>query len=160
MTPVPSSHIYAHCIACYINSVCVGHRRTCWWCVSVRMVDSLLIVNPVGVIIYPPRWRENKKSKKRKKKKKKRKISDLSEKRGPLLNGSSRSETTRRLQTTLHCRPTQFRVLFVRSFSLLFFFSRSTRAHAGQTERHNRGTNRPISLDFVIQPLSLSLYLV
>jgi hypothetical protein len=39
----------------------------------------------------------------------------------------------------------------------LFFFSRSTRAHAGQTGRHNRGTNRPISLDFVIQPLSLSL---
>ena len=56
VTPVPSSHIYAHCIACYIDSVCVGHRRTCcWWCVSVRMVDSLLIVNPVGVIIYPPR---------------------------------------------------------------------------------------------------------
>ena len=37
------------------------------------MVDSLLIVNPVGVIIYPPRWRENKKSKKKEEEKEKEK---------------------------------------------------------------------------------------
>ena len=103
----------------------------------VRMVDSLLIVNPSQLgrlLLYYPE-----------EEKRKEVLLLYALAASSMVLSSSRSETTRRVQTTLHCRPT---AVFVRENLFSFFFS---------SARHNT-TNRPISLDLTLSNCSDSFF--
>ena len=79
----------------------------------VRMVDSLLIVNPSQLgrlLLYYPE-----------EEKRKEVLLLYALAASSMVLSSSRSETTRRVQTTLHCRPT---AVFVRENLFFFFFLR------------------------------------